>query len=75
MSKPFYTSATQQDLVGILNYIAEDNPDAALAWVEKVEAKCLLIAENPGIGEPRPSLGDGVRQGNVLLLPPRYRKI
>jgi len=30
MSKPFYTSAAGQDLADIHNYIARDNPTAAL---------------------------------------------
>ncbi len=43
MTKPVYTSAACQDLADILNYIARDKPNAALAWVEKIEAKCLRI--------------------------------
>jgi plasmid stabilization system protein ParE len=43
MTKPCYTSAAQQDLADILAYIAQNNPDAALAWMETIEAKCLLI--------------------------------
>jgi toxin ParE1/3/4 len=61
MSKPVYTSAARQDLVDILGYIAKDKPEAAQTWVEKIEAKCLLIAENAGIGEAQPHLGEGVR--------------
>ncbi len=65
MSKPFYTSAAHQDLVDILNYIAKDKPAAALAWVDKIEAKCVLIAQNPSIGELQPHLGEGVRASVV----------
>ena len=65
MSKPFYTSAAYQDLADILNYIARDNPTAALDWVEKIEAKCVLVAENPSIGELQPQLGVGVRASAV----------
>jgi plasmid stabilization system protein ParE len=61
MSKPIYTLAAQQDLASIVGYISRDGPEAALAWVEKVEAKCLLIAEQPSIGDPQPHLGIGVR--------------
>ena len=61
MCKPFYTTAAIGDLENILAYIARDKPDAALAWVEKIEAKCLLIASSPGIGEAKPRLGAGVR--------------
>ena len=61
MTKLVYTSAAYEDLTDILNYIARDKPAAALGWVEKIEAECLLIADNPSIGEPQPHLGGGVR--------------
>jgi toxin ParE1/3/4 len=65
MTKPFYTSSAYEDLTGILSYIATDKPTAALAWVEKIQAKCLLIADNPSIGELQPHLGEGVRASVV----------
>ncbi len=65
MSKRFYTSAAHADLASIIEYIARDKPEAALSWVEKVEAKWLLLAENPAIGELQPHLGDGVRASVV----------
>jgi len=46
-------------------FIAKDKPDAALAWVEKIEAKCLLIASSPEIGESKPALGKNVRASFV----------
>ncbi len=61
MKKPQYTTAAQQDLVDILQYISQDKPDAAVAWVEKIEQKCLLIASQPEMGERRPQLGTEVR--------------
>lgn len=65
MKKPFYTSAARQDLTKILECIAKDKPGAALAWVEKIEAKCLILAENPSFGELHRSLGEGVRANAV----------
>lgn len=65
MTKPFYTSAANQDLADILNYIARDKPTVALAWIDKIEAKCVVIAENPSIGEMQPHLGEGVRASVV----------
>ncbi|GAA4461415.1 type II toxin-antitoxin system RelE/ParE family toxin [Novipirellula rosea] len=61
MKKPHYSTAARQDLVGILQYIACDKPGAPVAWVEKVEAKCLLLASQPDIGELRSQLGTDVR--------------
>jgi plasmid stabilization system protein ParE len=37
MTKPSYTIAARQDLTDILGYIAQDKPDAAVAWVEKLK--------------------------------------
>lgn len=65
MNKPLYTSAAHQDLADILDFIATDKPTAALRLVEKIEAKCLLISQNPGIGELQPHLGEGVRASLV----------
>ena len=61
MKKPAYTSAAHHDLAQIVSYIARDKPGAALAWVDKIEARCLLVAENPTMGDPQPHLGPGVR--------------
>lgn len=77
MSEPFCTRAAKQDLTDILLYIAKDKPDAAFAWLEKIETKCPLIAATPEIGESKPQLGVGVRAsvlgryvifGTVLLV-------
>ena len=65
MTKPFYTSSAKQDLADILTYIARDKPDAAAAWVEKIEAKCLLIASQPEMGELKRQLGVDIR-ANVV---------
>ena len=65
MSKPLYTSAAHADLASICEYIAQDKPEAARSWVEKIEAKCLLIAENPALGELQPQLGENVRASVV----------
>ncbi len=61
MKKPLYTTAAQQDLVAILRYVSQDKPEAAVAWVEKIEEKCMLIASQPEMGERRPQLGSEVR--------------
>ena len=65
MAKPFYTSAAKTDLVSILKYISQDKPKAALDWIEKIEEKCILIANNPEMGERRPELGERVRSSLV----------
>ena len=40
-------------------------PHAAVAWVEEIEAKCLLIASQPEMGELKRQLGADVR-ANVV---------
>lgn len=35
------------DLLGIVNYIADDNPDAAQLLHDEVKLKVLALAENP----------------------------
>jgi plasmid stabilization system protein ParE len=61
MNKPAYTSAANNDLIGIVDYISRDKPGAALAWLDKIEAKCLFVANNPSLGDAQPHLGEGVR--------------
>lgn len=61
MKKPRYSSAASQDLTQVMLHIAENNSTAALKWIDKIESKCLLIAQNPELGELRPEFGDCVR--------------
>ncbi|MDB4413486.1 type II toxin-antitoxin system RelE/ParE family toxin [Pirellulaceae bacterium] len=61
MTKPLYSTAARRDLIDILQFISRDKPDAAVSWVEKIEAKCLLLASQPEMGELRPLLGSDVR--------------
>ena len=65
MNKPFYTSAAVRDLEDILDFIARDKPGAAIRWTEEIEAKCLVIASSPGIGEAMPQLGPAVRASSI----------
>jgi toxin ParE1/3/4 len=65
MTKPSYTIAARQDLTDILGYIAQDKPDAAVTWVEKIEAKCLLIATSPQVGELQSRFGKGIITSSV----------
>jgi toxin ParE1/3/4 len=65
MNKPFYTSAAIRDLEDILDFIAHTKLGAAIKWVEEIEAKCLMIASAPQIGEAMPQLGPGVRASSM----------
>ncbi len=50
MSRVLLTARARADLIEIASYIAEDNPAAADRLVDRLTAKCRLLAEQPGIG-------------------------
>lgn len=44
-------------------YVAQDNPNRALSYVEELEDRCAALGKAPGIGTARPELGaDGSRK-------------
>lgn len=50
-----WTRPAENDLIEILDYIAADNPKAALATIDRIEAAALRLTEFPRAG----------RQGSV----------
>ena len=50
------TPQAVQDLDDIWDYIAEDSPDRATAFLQSIEEKILNLAETPHIGRARPEL-------------------
>lgn len=65
MSRLRYTSSAWEDLNEILEYIAADNLTAADRWLEKIQQRCKLIAQNPDMGQLRPEFGSGIRTVSV----------
>jgi toxin ParE1/3/4 len=59
--KVSFAPAAQADLVDIAIYIAEDNADRALSFVDELEAKCFKLGQQPGLGTRREELIDGLR--------------
>jgi toxin ParE1/3/4 len=58
------------DLLGILDYISQQNPAAARKLVDRLEAACLNLAKMPNIGTMRDDLASGLRafsQGNYII--------
>lgn len=56
-------------------FIAQDNQARAMTFVDELEGKCAALGRAPGIGTPRPELGDGVRMlphGRYLIF---YREV
>jgi len=59
-----------QDLQDIGDYIALDNLDVAISFVERIERRCLEIAQHPGIGRKRNELKPGLKscaEGKYLI--------
>jgi antitoxin ParD1/3/4/toxin ParE1/3/4 len=52
------TPAAEGDIVGILDYIEQDNPPAATRVREALVDAMRLLAEHPGIGHTRADLAD-----------------
>jgi len=53
MARITYAPAAVDDLCNIVSFIAQDNPDAAHNWLQRIAEVCELLAENPMIGEER----------------------
>ncbi len=51
----------EQDLQDIYDFIAQDNPSAALALVRRLRAFCLSLETMPHRGSPRDELRPGLR--------------
>ena len=60
-----------RDLQDIHDYIARDNPDAASAFLDRVDSRLEMIKEHPQIGRRREEYPHGVRsitEGNYLII-------
>ncbi|NLX98737.1 MAG: type II toxin-antitoxin system RelE/ParE family toxin [Rhodopirellula sp.] len=56
-----FSHDARADLRDIARFIARDKPIAARRWVERIKAKCRLVAKQPDLGEIREDLGPAVR--------------
>lgn len=59
--KVSFAPAAKADLIEIAIYIAQDNPDRALSFVDELEARCFKLGQHPGLGTRRPDLAEGLR--------------
>ncbi|MDJ0763209.1 MAG: type II toxin-antitoxin system RelE/ParE family toxin [Myxococcota bacterium] len=65
-----YTKQSKRDLDDIWDYIAQDNPIAADAFIDLLYEKCYLLVERPEIGKKRPEVRSDIRSfsvGNYLI--------
>ena len=63
------------DLLNIWDYIADDSPDRADDFLDRIESKLLTLAQNSGLGRQRPDLLPNLRSfpiGNYVVF---YRQI
>jgi toxin ParE1/3/4 len=70
MPQVLRTPRSRSDLVEILLYIRRDNRRAAKRLLDTINDKLQLLAEFPGLGQPREELGRSLRSfpiGNYLL--------
>jgi toxin ParE1/3/4 len=73
------TSIASQDLLGIWEYIAQDNPAAADRMWQRFEECFELLLKFPYVGEPqdrfRPGLRSVVEGSYVIFYEPRLDEI
>jgi toxin ParE1/3/4 len=64
------TRLAEADIEEIAIYISQDNPNAAIRWLDTLEAKFETIAEMPGMGILRGYIRPDLRSlafGNYLI--------
>ena len=66
MANVIYAPEADDDLFGIVEYMARDKPDAARNWLRQIRETCEMIANQPEVGELRPGFGvSGCRSYSV----------
>lgn len=68
---PIIRSAqSEQDLIAIWRYIANDNPTAATQLLERIDSRIQQLAQFPDMGEHQPQFGERIRrviEGNYQI--------
>jgi len=65
------TAKSEEDLIEIWLYIAQDNPAAADRVLEDMEHRFIMLADNPQMGRYRPDIAPELRyfiSGKYLIL-------
>lgn len=66
MSRYRYSTQAETDLDEITEYYSERSPEAGLAFLNALEARCRLLASFPRTGRRREDIGPGVRSIVVM---------
>ncbi len=56
-----FSGVAAHDLEEIGDYIARDNPERAVSFIQEIRAHCLKITAYPEAARLRPELGAGIR--------------
>jgi len=56
-----FSPLARLDLLGILQFIAEDKPKAAIRFVSEIDYRCNLLSQFPSLGTSRDDLIVGLR--------------
>lgn len=70
MSRIRRSRASREDVSGIWGYIADDDIDAAEAWIGTLDTKLRLLADNPMLGRARSEIAPDLRSfavGNYVM--------
>ena len=65
-----FTRAAEQDLEGIADFIATDNPRRAFSFVADIKERCAKIAERPNAAALARAFGENIRKvpfGNYII--------
>ncbi|HEY1174460.1 MAG TPA: type II toxin-antitoxin system RelE/ParE family toxin [Verrucomicrobiae bacterium] len=70
MAAVIFSAQAEEDLASITDYIAADNPDAALNLLSEIQTKVFLYSRTPELGKKADHLRAGLRyfiKGNYLI--------
>ncbi|WP_027134914.1 type II toxin-antitoxin system RelE/ParE family toxin [Geminicoccus roseus] len=70
-----FSRAAEADLAELADYIALDNPEAALRMIARIEQACRMLSDRPLLGRARPEIAADAhfwRVGRYLIL---YRPV
>lgn len=56
MKSPAFSPKSLEDLEGILDHIAQDNPERAALFVASLKEQCQMLSAFPGLGAKREEL-------------------
>jgi toxin ParE1/3/4 len=65
MARVERTGRARIDLLQVWTYIANDNLSAADRMLDRIDATCRLLAQQPRMGQSRPELAPEIRSFSV----------